>query len=197
MTHSIDNILAEFHVWLQEAQEHPHVTEPTAMNLATVDAKGNLSSRMVLLKLADTSGFTFFTNYESVKGKALDDNPQGALNFYWMPLKKQIRIEGKVSKTDAATSNAYFATRPRESQLAALASCQSRVIASHHELIARFEALCEEYDDEKPIVRPAQWGGYVLVPSRIEFWEERPHRLHNRYEFVREGDAWVKHHLNP
>lgn len=196
MTSSTHEILELFHAWLEEARAHPQISEPTAMHLATVDAEGMPSSRVVLLKAADAEGFTFFTNYQSVKGRALAENPQAALNFYWMPLKKQIRVEGHVVKTDAAASDAYFSSRSRDSQLGAHASAQSEVMAEYDVLVKRFEAVRAAYEG-KPIPRPAHWGGYLLTPRRIEFWEERPHRLHNRYAFVRENGVWVRQQLNP
>ncbi len=196
MTHSIDLIVDEFNAWFEEAVSHPHIVEPSAMSLATVDAAGHPSVRIVLMKSVGEHGISFFTNYDSAKGKALEKNPHAALNFYWGPLKKQIRIEGTVTKTDAKTSDLYFASRTRESQLGAHASQQSEALSDYQHLVQRFEEISTQFAG-KPVPRPEHWGGYVLTPTRFEFWEEKPHRLHNRYEYAREGSAWVKRQLNP
>ncbi len=196
MTCSIDNILNEFYAWMDEADDHPHIIEPTAASLATVDGRGVPTCRTVLLKAANAQGFTFFTNYDSVKGRALAENPRAALHFYWMPLKKQVRIEGSVTKTSAQMSDTYFSARPYESQVASFASSQSQVIPDYHSLIARFEAALKQFEGA-PVPRPEHWGGYVLAPTRVEFWEEKPHRLHNRYEYVPSGSGWVRQQLNP
>jgi pyridoxamine 5'-phosphate oxidase len=171
--------------------------DPNAMTLATAAADGAPSARMVLLKSFDERGFVFFSSHESRKGRELAQNPLAALIFYWNTLRRQIRIEGTVEQLDAADVDAYFATRPRGSQIAAHASHQSAVVPDRQSLQRRFEQIAAEYDDED-IPRPEFWGGYRVVPAEIEFWEGRPDRLHDRLRYRRAGDgSWLMERLSP
>jgi pyridoxamine 5'-phosphate oxidase len=185
---------AQFDKWLNEAIAGA-IPEPTAMSLATVGASGRPSSRIVLLKGADATGFRFYTNYASRKGEELAANPQAALLFHWVELEREVRIEGRVEKTDAADSDGYFQTRPIKSRIGALASPQSQTIESRQWLEAQFAAAQAAHGDAPP--RPEHWGGYRLVPDYFEFWQGRRSRLHDRitYRFV--GDAWARERLAP
>jgi pyridoxamine 5'-phosphate oxidase len=166
------------------------------MTVATADAEGRPSARILLIKGVDERGFVFFTNYESRKGLELAANSHAALLFHWIELERQVRIEGMVEKTSAVESDAYFASRPVGSRIGAWASEQSREIASRAELEAREKAFAERFGDEPP--RPPHWGGYRLVPARIEFWQGRPSRLHDRITYTRETDgSWHIARLSP
>ncbi len=170
---------------------------PESMTLATVNSEGKPSARMVLLKGVDDAGFVFYTNYRSRKAREMEQNPQAALVFYWSQLDRQVRVEGRVERVSSQESDDYFKTRPRESQLGAIASPQSEVIESRSFLEARFKELAEEYGDG-PVERPAHWGGYRVVPQRIEFWQNREGRLHDRLLYERQdGDSWSVQRLAP
>ncbi|MBC8028711.1 MAG: pyridoxamine 5'-phosphate oxidase [Pyrinomonadaceae bacterium] len=170
---------------------------PDAMTLATASKDGRPSARMVLLKGVDDDGFVFYTNYNSQKARELDENPQAALVLYWVQLDRQIRVEGTVERVSAAESDEYFRTRPRESQLGALASPQSQVVASREVLVQRFRELDEHYRDRE-VERPEHWGGYRLKPDRIEFWQNRSGRLHDRIVYERQADRrWDIKRLAP
>jgi pyridoxamine 5'-phosphate oxidase len=171
-------------------------TLPDAVTLATADRSGRPSARVVLLKGIEAGGFVFYSNYDSRKGHQLAENPFGALCFHWKSLGEQVRAEGRVERLSAEISDAYFLSRPRMSQIAALASHQSRVLSRREELQQRFEALAQRYADRPP-ERPPHWGGYVLVPDRIEFWKNGEHRLHERELYERQGDGWRLSFLNP
>ena len=188
--------LTLFEHWLAEAQA-TSMHLPEAMTLATSTSEGRPSARVVLLKGADERGFVFYTNYNSAKARELDSNPQAALVFYWPQLERQVRVEGKVERTSTAESDAYFKTRPRESQIGALASPQSDVIPSREMLQKRANEL-EEFYRDREIDRPAHWGGYRLVPERIEFWKGRPGRLHDRILYERQPNGtWTISRLAP
>ena len=184
--------IAELNRWLEEARA-AGVAAPEAMTLATADASGRPSARMLLLKDADERGFTFFTGYESRKGRELDENPRAALVVYWQPLGRQVRVEGRVRKLSADESDAYWATRPPRSRAAAAASRQSEPIESRDELEAEFERLLP--GDGVP--RPERWGGYVLEPDAIELWQHRDDRLHERVRYTRAGEGWRAQLLSP
>ena len=186
----------QFGRWLQEAM-NAQLLEPNAMTLATVGRGGRPSARVVLLKGFDEQGFVFYTNYLSDKGRQWADNPNAALTFLWKELERQVRIEGSVSKVSQRESEAYFRTRPKESQLGALASNQSEVVENRQILEMRFAELSVKYaDDEVPI--PAHWGGYRLSPMVLEFWQGRPSRLHDRLRYRRLSDGgWLIERLEP
>jgi pyridoxamine 5'-phosphate oxidase len=186
--------LALFRRWYDEAaQTEPN--DPNAMSLATSTANGHPSVRIVLMKRLDERGFSFYTNVESQKGRELAENPQAALCFHWKSRRRQVRVEGVVRELSPENAEAYFHSRSRASQIGALASQQSRPLASRDEL----EHLAGEYAERYPgeIPRPAYWRGFVLAPERIEFWEDGADRLHNRIVFVRAGDAWERTRLFP
>ena len=176
------------------------LTEPndaTAMALATADAAGRPSVRMVLLKDIDDRGFVFFTNHESRKARDLAQNPRAALCIHWFSAAEQLRVEGRVERVGDAESDAYFATRPRGSQIGAWASDQSKVIAGRGDLDARAEELTRTYTD-LPIPRPPHWGGYRIIPNLFEFWQGRADRLHDRFRYrLREANDWVIERLSP
>jgi len=188
--------IRQFQVWFDEAIA-AKLPMPDAMSLATVTPDCRPTSRMVLLKQVDGYGFVFFTNYESAKAKQLEINPYAALVFYWPQLERQVRVEGKVTKTSAEESVAYFKTRPRESQIGAWASPQSEVITAREVLEQRARELAELYCDRE-IDCPAYWGGFRLTPDRIEFWKGREGRLHDRILYELQPDeTWTIKRLAP
>ena len=170
--------------------------EPDAMVLSTVDPDGRPSGRYVLLKAVDQGGFVFYTNLESRKARALRANPAASLCFYWAPLGKQVRIEGRVEPVADAEADAYFATRPRESQIGAWASEQSAILESSAVLTGRVAAIRQRFGDG-PVARPPFWSGFRVNPSSIEFWSRDPARLHLRERFDRRGDQWTRTLLYP
>lgn len=184
---------AQFALWFDEALA-AKVPEPNAMTLATVDAHGQPSARIVLIKGFDERGFTFFTNYESRKGLDLQAEPRASLLFFWQPLERQVRIEGVVEKVPAEESDAYYHSRPAGSRIGAWASRQSQPI-TREELEAREQEFRERYGDAPP--RPPHWGGYRLKPTAFEFWQGRPSRLHDRLRYVADGPAWKIERLSP
>ena len=186
--------LALFREWFEQARA-AGVEVPEAMTLATADADSRPSARMLLLKSADERGFTFFTGYDSRKGRELAENPQAALVFYWRPLGRQVRVEGPVRRLPAADSDAYWATRPPRSRAAAAASRQSEPVASLEELEAKTERLLAEHAGQVP--RPVRWGGYMLEPEAIELWQHRDDRLHERVRFTRAREGWRAERLSP
>lgn len=188
--------ITQFQQWFDDAVK-AGIAMPEAMTLATCTREAKPSARLVLLKQVDDRGFVFFTNYKSVKARDLDGNPFAALVFYWPLLERQVRVEGRVERTSAAESNEYFQTRPRESQIGALASPQSQRIESREVLERRFSDLNELYR-ERPVERPDHWGGYRLEPAGIEFWKGRPGRLHDRILYERQADGtWSIARLAP
>jgi pyridoxamine 5'-phosphate oxidase len=184
----------QFKKWLDEAIA-AEIPEPTAMNLATVGANARPSSRIVLLKGVDEKGFVFFTNYDSRKGRELAESQWAALTFHWVELERQVRIEGHVEKVDAKTSDEYFNSRPLKSRIGAIASAQSEKIESREALEKRFTEVEAEYGENPP--RPAHWGGYVIVPEMVEFWQGRRSRLHDRLVFQRQFGGWHIERLAP
>jgi pyridoxamine 5'-phosphate oxidase len=198
-----DDPLQQFAVWFREAAEveHPDWLEINAMTLATYDPMaGCVAARIVLLKHFDHAGFTFFTNYESDKGRQLAACPRASLVLYWPHVERQVRIEGSVTRTDRDTSQRYFSERPRSSQLGAIASQQSRPLLDDAALAQRVAALEQEFGDRE-IPCPENWGGYRLHPTRLEFWQGRPDRLHDRFVYVRSADtrtvSWSVERLSP
>jgi pyridoxamine 5'-phosphate oxidase len=190
-----DDPIALFDSWLAEARAvEPNDAE--AMALATADSAGRPSVRMVLLKDHGPAGFTFFTNAESGKGADLAANPHAALLFHWKSLRRQLRVEGPVERIYDAEADAYFATRGRDSQLGACASDQSRPLDRRETFEQRFEDARQRFAG-KDVPRPAYWVGFRVVPERIELWEDRPHRLHHRRLFTRNGDGWSEGLLYP
>jgi pyridoxamine 5'-phosphate oxidase len=186
---------ALFARWFEDALA-AGTPEPNAMVLSTVDAAGQPSARVVLLKGLDETGFLFFTNYGSRKGRDIAADARVALTFWWPPLERQVRVEGRAAPVDAETSDAYFATRPRGSQLGAVASPQSAVVAGRTVLEDRL-AEAEARFEGRPVERPAHCGGYRVVPHAVEFWQGRPSRLHDRLRYTRDGDAWRVERLAP
>ncbi len=185
---------ALFHRWLDEAVA-AKVPEPTAMTVATVGADGRPSTRIVLLKYADERGLVFFTNYDSRKGQELAVHPQAALQFHWTELERVARVEGRVEKTSAEESDAYFVTRPLDSRLGAWASPQSQVISSRAVLLGNAAKASAKFGLNPP--RPDNWGGYRLVPDTWEFWQGRRSRLHDRVRFRLDAGTWIKERLAP
>ncbi|MCK3658052.1 pyridoxamine 5'-phosphate oxidase [Pasteurellaceae bacterium Pebbles2] len=188
------NPIQQFEIWLNEAIK-AEVCEPTAMNIATINAQGKPNSRVVLLKEVNSQGFVFFTNYHSQKGQALAHQPFAALNFFWAELERQVRIEGRVEKLSAQQSDDYFASRPYTSRIGAWASEQSAVISSKNVLLAKAAMIAAQHPLHVP--RPAHWGGYLVIPEMIEFWQGRPSRLHDRIRYRFENDQWLKERLAP
>ena len=186
--------LALFHRWLAEAVA-AKVPEPNAMTVATVGADGRPSTRIVLIKDVDERGLVFYTNYESRKGRELAANPHAALQFHWVELERVVRIEGRVDRTSAEESDAYFVTRPLDSRLGAWASPQSQVISSRAVLLANAAKASARFGLNPP--RPDHWGGYRLVPEAWEFWQGRRSRLHDRVRFRLDAGTWVKERLAP
>lgn len=196
----LDSPFAQFQLWFSEATEAPHPDwlEINAMTLSTADLQGNVSSRIVLLKAVDENSFTFFTNYNSAKGQQLAINPKASLLLYWPHTERQIRIDGVVEKTDSATSDTYFQSRPRGSQIGAIISPQSKLVDDYHSLEIKAAEKEQEFAN-RTLPRPDHWGGYRLLPTRIEFWQGRPNRLHDRfaYQFDSITGGWKIYRVAP
>ena len=190
-----DDPLALFAEWFREAKD-AGVDVPETMTLATADSDGGPSARMVLLKGADEQGFVFYSGYVSRKAGELERNPRAALVFYWRPLGKQVRVEGRVERVSEAESAAYFATRPRGSQIAAWASQQSKALVGREDLDRRYAELEREYDG-RDVPLPPHWGGFRLRPEAIEFWQHRDNRLHDRIRYTRACEGWRSELLSP
>lgn len=190
-----DDPMVLFNTWFEQALK-AEVNEPNAMNLATVDEHGKPSSRIVLVKQFDRRGFTWYTNYDSQKGRELSANAHAALLFFWSELERQIRIEGRVERTSAEESDKYFHSRPLKSRLSAIASAQSTPIASRSALEQHYDAIAAKFGDQPP--RPENWGGFRLVPERIEFWQGRRSRFHDRIVYTLQADgSWTRQRLQP
>lgn len=192
---AIDNPMDIFKRWLSDA-EKSESSYPNAFTFASVNSAGQPAARTLLLKGTDENGFIFFTNGESRKGDDIRANPKGAMLFYWKSLKRQIRIEGTIQKISAEESDAYFATRPRESQIGAWASAQSRPLSSYDDFLNKIESITQKYEGH-PIPRPPYWTGYRLSPVHIEFWLEENFRLHRRFLYEKNNACWQMTLLNP
>ena len=189
------NPFKQFEIWFEEAKKIG-LKDPNAMNVASATKSGIPSSRMVLLKAYSEEGFIFYTNYTSRKSGEILDNPIVALNFFWDALERQIRIEGEIKKVEKEVSDAYFNSRSRLSQLGAHASNQSQIIENYEELTDKLNSFEEKYKD-KDIPRPDHWGGFIVIPSSIEFWQGHDGRLHDRLKFEKENTNWVLKRLSP
>ena len=189
------NPIEQFRRWFEEAL-NAGLHEPNAMTLATATPDGKPSARVVLLKGYDERGFVFYTNFEGRKGRELDENPRCALLFYWGELERQVRIEGRASRVPDGEADAYFASRPRGSQLGAWASAQSREVEGREVLEDRLRKLEAEYEGRE-VPRPPFWGGYRVEPDVFEFWQGRENRLHDRLAYGREGGMWRVSRLQP
>lgn len=187
--------MQQFKTWFEHAVASK-IYEPNVMTLATASTNGIPSARIVLLKGFDDEGFSFFSNYQSKKGQQLLENPQAALVFFWAELERQVRIEGEVLQLDAEASTAYFKSRPIGSQIGAWASPQSQVIANRAYLEKQAQHYTTHFQD-KAIERPAHWGGYILKPRMVEFWQGRESRLHDRICYEKHNQLWVKNRLAP
>lgn len=190
-----NNPITQFKNWFEHAVS-AKIYEPNVMTLATADKSGKPDARIVLLKGADEDGFRFYTNYLSQKGKELKRNPQACLVFFWPELERQVRIEGTVEKLDKETSEQYFHSRPKDSQIGAIASPQSQIIPNREFLEEKVADITLK-NEGKTIAKPAHWGGYIVKPTRIEFWQGRSNRLHDRinYEWIK--NEWIKSRLAP
>lgn len=189
------NPIQQFERWFADAMK-AQLYEPNVMTLATADRSGKPNARIVLLKGVDQNGFSFYTNYLSQKGKEMKKNPQACLVFFWAELERQVRIEGKVEKLDKEASEKYFHSRPKGSQIGAIASPQSQIIANRALLETKVEELNEFYQD-KTIPKPAHWGGYIVKPTSIEFWQGRTSRLHDRIKYDLINGKWQTTRLAP
>ncbi|MAD46844.1 MAG: pyridoxamine 5'-phosphate oxidase [Oceanospirillaceae bacterium] len=188
--------MTQFHAWFEQYRETDPL-EPTIMTVASVDAQGMPWQRVLLLKAYDGDGFVFFTNYDSNKGQHFAANAQASLHFFWMNLERQVEVQGKIEKISREETEAYFHSRPRESQLGAWASAQSRPLDNRAQLEEAFASVSAEYaGNEVPV--PDHWGGFRLTPQRMEFWQGGEHRLHDRVEYQPLGNGrWKKQRLNP
>ena len=189
--------IIQFESWFSEAVKAEH-DDPSAMVLSTVDSSGRPDSRVVLLKGIESDSFVFYTNYNSIKAQEFSVMPHVALNFYWSKLARQVRVRGEVSRVSDTVSDEYFASRPRMSQLSALASFQSEVIPNREVLEARLHALAIKYPENTPINRPSFWGGFSVRPVEIEFWQGRDNRLHDRIHYQKgSNNQWAITRLSP
>ena len=190
-----ENPFEQYAVWFKEAME-ANVPDPYAACLSTVNSQNEPSSRMIYIRDILENGFVFYTNYESNKAKDLDQNSAAALNIYWIDLERQIRIKGNICKVEAELSDDYFKNRPRKSQIGAWASAQSNKIESREVLARKIKEIEAEFNG-KEVTRPPFWGGYQLIAEKIEFWQGRPSRLHDRILYTKENNSWRKNRLSP
>jgi pyridoxamine 5'-phosphate oxidase len=191
-----DTWYPQLRLWFDTAAADPRVLEPNAIQLATADPAGHPSVRTVLAKGLDERGVVFYTNYDSAKGRQLAENPRAAIVFVWLAHQRQVRLAGPVSKIGRDETEAYWNTRPRESQIGAWASPQSEVVESRDVLDAMAAEVATRFGDD-PIPVPPHWGGYLLEPEEVEFWQGRAGRLHDRIRYRRAGDGWVRERLAP
>jgi len=183
--------------WFQEAISNEAVMEPNAMSLATSTADGHPSVRLVLAKEINDAGVVFFTNYKSQKGREIEENPNVAATIWWPEMERQIRLQGVAEKIDPAESTAYFQSRPKGSQIGAIASPQSKPIPNVEYLEESMKKVESTVRDQELIERPPHWGGYLILPHSVEFWQGQPNRLHDRIQFIRQGKEWSKQRLAP
>ncbi|WCL48384.1 pyridoxamine 5'-phosphate oxidase [Leptospira sp. GIMC2001] len=191
-----DDPIQFFNLWMSEAVD-AKIPEPTAMSVSTVSKSGRPSSRILLLKGVENGIFKFYSNYSSNKGQEIAQNPNVSLLFFWPELERQIRIDGLVEKLSREESTIYFHSRPRESQIGAHTSLQSSTLDSRESLEKKYEEFLQKFANINPIPIPENWGGYGLVSDRIEFWQGRPSRLHDRIVFKKENSTWQKIRLSP
>lgn len=192
-----NNPIRLFTDWMAEAGKS-EINDPNAMSLATIDTDGKPDVRIVLLKDVDDRGFVFHTNFESTKGRALEQTPYATLNFHWKTLERQIRISGRVEKISVQDADSYFASRPRESQIGSWASDQSRPMDSYEELETRMNEMRKKFESTDNIPRPPHWGGFRVIPERIEFWIAHPYRLHQRFAYIKNKNGeWSTTWLYP
>jgi len=189
------NPFSQFEFWMEQAIE-AELVDLNAMSLATADSKGKPDLRIVLLKDFGKDGFTFYTNYKSQKGQEITENKHACLNFFWVELQRQVRIAGTLKRVSAVESDTYFGSRPRESQIGAWASNQSTVIKNRQVLDDQFLYYFEKFKNRK-VPRPAHWGGYILNPVRIEFWQGRENRMHDRVLYEKKKGEWKTSRLSP
>jgi pyridoxamine 5'-phosphate oxidase len=190
-----DNPIDQFQIWMEEAI-NAQLMDPYAMSISTVSEYGQPSTRIVYLRGIEKDGFIFYTNYNSTKGKNIASNNKVSLTFFWGELERQIRIEGEVQKISEEKSDEYFSSRPRESQIGAWASSQSEKIINRKELEDKVVFYTDKFKNVA-IPRPKHWGGYKVQPTKIEFWQGRPSRLHDRIVYIKQGDDWGKSRLSP
>ncbi len=190
-----ENPMEQFATWMEEAV-NAQILDPYAMCLSTVNAAGKPSSRIVYWRDVADDGFVLYTNYNSRKGIEIAANPFVSLNFHWSEIDRQIRIEGSIKKVPVEMSDTYWATRPRESRIGAWASAQSSIVLSPNQLQLSVNELEEKYKNVD-IPRPPHWGGYVVIPERLEFWQGRPSRLHDRFIYIKSGEGWTMEQLSP
>ncbi len=188
--------IAQFEKWFQEAQD-ANLPEPNALTLSTVSEDGRPSGRIVLLKGVENGRFVFYSNYQSQKGKELEKNPACSLTFFWSDLERQIRVEGIAARTDSSSSEKYFQSRPRESQVGAWASPQSAIISNRQILDERVKKIQKKFEGVEKLPKPNQWGGFEVEPLKIEFWQGRSNRLHDRIVFIKVDYVWQIHRLAP
>ena len=190
------NPISQFQLWLKEASDNPMVVEANAMVLATT-SEGQPATRTVLLKDVTEAGFTFFTNYNSAKSKSIEGNSKVSLLFPWYPMERQVKILGSASRISGADSDAYFATRPWSSQIGAWASDQSAPLSSREELEKRWAEFATKYPEGSQVPRPPHWGGFLVIPTMIEFWQGRYSRLHDRIRYTRDASTWKLERFYP
>ncbi|HEA28746.1 MAG TPA: pyridoxamine 5'-phosphate oxidase [Leeuwenhoekiella sp.] len=196
VTDSAANPFTQFDHWFKEVEDSDGIEEVNAMTVATIGLDGFPKSRVVLLKNYDEQGFTFYTNYNSEKGKAITANPHICISFFWPNLERQVIIKGKARKVSEKQSLSYFQSRPRGSQLGALVSPQSEIIPDRDFLENRLKSLENDYEDQE-IPKPEQWGGFLVVPHEFEFWQGRPNRLHDRIRYTGHKNQWKRDRLAP